>query len=781
MRLPLPRSVRRFTDSGQAAITLVLAIVLLLVTSGGILAANSEQHDPLVQADVVQHYAYRALEAGMNSYLRTINETPDLVTCDTTSESSTCKAEIYDKWFQVPTTKRSTDSVPEYYLWTNPQLCFSTTKTLSTVCTTSPSTGNLEYVQILVVGAAGTPGNFQYQQSVANFAPENSFLTHLWWSDYEAEPTSKTAARTACKWDWTNGYAGPGTACTKPGYSPGVYFGPGTVIDGPVFSNDSIYVTGDPTFGTKAGTHPTALDTADPGCLVVTVPGTKYSSPKTTCTSDPTSRAAYTKTNSHHALAKEYPPSTDSSLDTLAKSDGCTYSGPTTISFIATHAGKTGYMNVYSPETPTKATPTNPAITHDSDNTSKNHNICVGTDIRVPDGTPSGAASDGNGVIYVQTATGSCSSEKDNPYDAYLTKDVTVTVIETETVTVTVTVTETVTVTVTVTVPYTTHGHTKHHKVKEKEKVKEKVKEKEKEREPVTVKKKELQTVVTTTRAQTSSQTDTPTTMNCAGDAFVHDANKAPGGKESGFAGNLTVATANNVVITGPLRYSDCQSGFTSEEACTYNDGTGAVNDSLGLIANNYVVANRPVCPNGKNSGNDTYCTSNGLLKRCTAEDTASTWTTWENALCNPASTSTTPTGKSSEDLAIDSAIIALNHSFTVDNFTTGKMTGTLIVYGAMVQYWRGEVGIIGSDGFVKYYTWDSRLQYVSIPAYLSPNLPSWGLVSSTVDLENGCPAWPRRFPTGFAYVKTKKVSTTTVLRTHGTSISTAPTGALCT
>ena len=212
--------IRQCKESGQAALTLVIAVVLLLVTSGGILAANAMAHDPLVQTDVVQHYAYRALEAGVNSYLRTINENPHLVNCNFTSTSSTCRTQQYDQWFQVPNTKQSTSAEPEYYLWTNPQLCFSTTTVKATTCTSSSASGNLEYVQIMIVGAAGVPGHFQYQQSVANFAPENGFLTHLWWSDYEAEPNGTTPSRTACQWDWWKHlYDGPGSSCTPATYT----------------------------------------------------------------------------------------------------------------------------------------------------------------------------------------------------------------------------------------------------------------------------------------------------------------------------------------------------------------------------------------------------------------------------------------------------------------------------------------------------------------------------------------------------------------------------------
>ena len=754
--------IRQCKESGQAALTLVIAVVLLLVTSGGILAANAMAHDPLVQTDVVQHYAYRALEAGINSYLRTINEKPYLVNCNTTSTSSTCKHEQYDKWFQVPNTKQSTSAEPEYYLWTNPQLCFSTTAVKATTCTSSSASGNLEYVQIQVVGAAGVPGHFQYQQTVANFAPENSFLTHLWWSDYEAEPKGTTPSRTACQWDWNNHYGGPGSSCTSATYTynGAVFFGPGDVIDGPVFTNDSIYVASDPTFGTGTSghPHPTPIDTADPSCIVVTgPPGSTGSSPTTGCKNrltKTTSYATYTPTNSHFGLTRETPPSTDSSLETVAAQDGCVYSGPTTISFIATTANKAGYMNVYSPDT---------KITngHDVNNAPTNHNTCVGTDIRLPDGTPNGGTGSGNGVIFVKTATGTCASNPVNPYDAYLPMTVTVPYTVTETVTVLVTTYTHVTYT------YFTWWQQKTVTVYKKVY--------KTETEPVTKYKKVRETHVTGTRAQPYTLTATPSTMNCAGDAFVHDANRAPTGKVPGMAGNLTVAAANNVVITGPLVYTDCQSGFNSKVPCTYNDGNGAVNDSLGLVADNSVVVNRPVCPPGHSGYGDPYCTSS-LLKQCATEISTATWTTWEDALCRPGST-----------LVIDAALLAVNHSFLVNNFRAGGSTGRLVVYGTMDQYWRGPVGTFSGtqvvSGYQKYYLWDSRLQYVGIPSYLSPNLPSWGLVSSSVVFDNSCPAWPTRFPTGFPYIKTKTVNTTTTIRTPSTHASkaTGPLTAPCT
>jgi hypothetical protein len=71
----------------------------------------------------------------------------------------------------------------------------------------------------------------------------------------------------------------------------------------------------------------------------------------------------------------------------------------------------------------------------------------------------------------------------------------------------------------------------------------------------------------------------------------------------------------------------------------------------------------------------------------------------------------------------IDAAILALNHSFIVDNYNCGASPGTLTVHGAIAQYFRGPVGVAGSngtaqDGYVKNYNYDDRLANI-LPPYL--------------------------------------------------------------
>ncbi len=125
----------------------------------------------------------------------------------------------------------------------------------------------------------------------------------------------------------------------------------------------------------------------------------------------------------------------------------------------------------------------------------------------------------------------------------------------------------------------------------------------------------------------------------------------------------LTIGAANNVVIAGDLTTSADGSG----------NPTGSA--TLGLVANEFVR----------------------VMHGCTS-----------NQLSNP---------------TIDAAILALNHSFIVDNYNCGGSSGSLTVHGAIAQYFRGPVGQVGSgggvqNGYAKNYNYDDRLANI-LPPYL--------------------------------------------------------------
>ena len=80
---------------------------------------------------------------------------------------------------------------------------------------------------------------------------------------------------------------------------------------------------------------------------------------------------------------------------------------------------------------------------------------------------------------------------------------------------------------------------------------------------------------------------------------------------------------------------------------------------------------------------------------------------------------------------------------------------GKLVIYGAIAQDWRGAVGTFSgssiSSGYSKYYTWDNRLQYVTIPAYLNPGTPSWSLASSATVSPSLCSSGTPILPAAYS------------------------------
>ncbi len=92
--------------------------------------------------------------------------------------------------------------------------------------------------------------------------------------------------------------------------------------------------------------------------------------------------------------------------------------------------------------------------------------------------------------------------------------------------------------------------------------------------------------------------------------------------------------------------------------------------------------------------------------------------------------------------LRIDAAVLALTHSFIVDNFDCGAPIGGtpptagLIVNGVIAQLFRGTVGTTsgGSSvtGYLKNYTYDDRLKVQQPPYLFELASASWRVVRET-------------------------------------------------
>jgi hypothetical protein len=77
-------------------------------------------------------------------------------------------------------------------------------------------------------------------------------------------------------------------------------------------------------------------------------------------------------------------------------------------------------------------------------------------------------------------------------------------------------------------------------------------------------------------------------------------------------------------------------------------------------------------------------------------------------------------------NVTIDAAILALTHSFTVDNYACGAALNKLNVTGAIAQKFRGAVGTTRRTGYLKNYVYDDRLKYRSPPFFLDPVQAAW-------------------------------------------------------
>ncbi len=161
---------------------------------------------------------------------------------------------------------------------------------------------------------------------------------------------------------------------------------------------------------------------------------------------------------------------------------------------------------------------------------------------------------------------------------------------------------------------------------------------------------------------------------------------------EGSYAKPLTIAAANDVVITNNLLKSN-------EEAI------------LGLVANNFIRIYHPV------KITKTTKTENGVT--VTEESCTSSSQNLTGSISN---------------IRIEAALLAINHSFIVDNYKCGPQLGTLNVKGAIAQKYRGAVGTTGSTGYIKNYEYDDKFRTNEPPEFTAPEKTAWVLGREIVE-----------------------------------------------
>jgi hypothetical protein len=145
------------------------------------------------------------------------------------------------------------------------------------------------------------------------------------------------------------------------------------------------------------------------------------------------------------------------------------------------------------------------------------------------------------------------------------------------------------------------------------------------------------------------------------------------------YSVSVTVGAENDIIIKDDVRKS------------------ATADVLLGMISNNFIRVYHPVKNLDTDSSGGYDCDNNG----------------------GPA-----------PNVSIDAAILSLAHSFIVDNYFCGATIGTLTVFGAIAQKFRGPVGMTSNgdpvSGFIKSYAYDDRLRFRSPPKFIDPVAAGW-------------------------------------------------------
>jgi hypothetical protein len=201
---------------------------------------------------------------------------------------------------------------------------------------------------------------------------------------------------------------------------------------------------------------------------------------------------------------------------------------------------------------------------------------------------------------------------------------------------------------------------------------------------------------------------------------------------EGDLNNQLTIGSAANIIVTRDLTYSCVDGGgaASGSNPVSVSACTNAVEPNvLGLSAKYDVLisGNEPTSSNPLE--NPQPCVANGF-----GDGTSATAVT-ATVKINGTSYSTTadppavwPTVCDPQNVIIDASIFALNGSFGVENWSTTPYSdaGNANLNGADLSFFRGPFGIDGADGYIKQFSFDARLAYLSSPHIFVDPLPIW-------------------------------------------------------
>jgi hypothetical protein len=209
----------------------------------------------------------------------------------------------------------------------------------------------------------------------------------------------------------------------------------------------------------------------------------------------------------------------------------------------------------------------------------------------------------------------------------------------------------------------------------------------------------------------------------------------------------LTSQTKNGVLMCKKPDGTIIGNGSTSANSYPYaqnvvgypvNGGTSATTEKPLVIGTgataSYGCRNGDVFVSGTNAGGAITIAAQNYIY-VTADltygnvDTDMTGLVGQNAVWvyNPVNNNSTPSYMiSAGDRTVKAAILSVQHTFAVQNYTIGDR-GTLTVYGSIAQKFRGIVSS-GTNGYTKSYSYDPRFRHTAPPKFLSPVTTTYGI-----------------------------------------------------
>lgn len=213
-----------------------------------------------------------------------------------------------------------------------------------------------------------------------------------------------------------------------------------------------------------------------------------------------------------------------------------------------------------------------------------------------------------------------------------------------------------------------------------------------------------------------------------------------------------TCATTTISLTTYPIIYvandtsqsTACNTSYSPQSGISYQTTpagpcgdiyvTGTYSKSVTLAAQNDIIV-QPGTAGGVINVNDSSKTGTAPL---TGTATLGLVADEYVRVAHPQSGSGSNCTASNPPVTIDGAILTLQGSFMVDNYTCGGAFGTLTVHGAIAQEYRGAVGTSAPSGYLKNYNYDSRLSEILPPYLFDLQNTGWTVLRETLCSQTG-------------------------------------------